>query len=372
MENQEEKKPALSVEFSPVVAQLLEQLGCTLMASTYQGGKVLLISSNGKGGLTQLARNFQRPMGIDYNGKQLLLATRTSILLLSRCNSLAASYPRKPNTYDTLLLPRIEYHTGYQGMHDVAFGAKGIFAINTLFSCVMRVDPIQSFVPIWKPSWITEMMPEDRCHLNGMAMYEGKPRFVTCFNDGNEARSWKPTLPGGGMLIDIETNEILLNNLEMPHSPRIFGNDLFLLTSGNGDLLRYDLTTKQHEVVINIKGFVRGMDKIGDFIFIGISKFRESDKVFSAIENASSANYCAIKIVQLSTRMLIGEIRYTGEIRELYDIKILPGIKRANIFNHIVAEDNQAIMANGIDFWRKTEEKQDDEISKNAGSIASE
>jgi uncharacterized protein (TIGR03032 family) len=51
--------------------------------------------------------------------------------------------------------------------------------VNTLFSCLATVDEQVSFRPVWQPRFVTALRPEDRCHLNGLAMQEGRPRFVT-------------------------------------------------------------------------------------------------------------------------------------------------------------------------------------------------
>ena len=36
-----------------------------------------------------------------------------------------------------------------------------------------------SFIPRWKPPFITALAPEDRCHLNGFCLRDGKLRYVT-------------------------------------------------------------------------------------------------------------------------------------------------------------------------------------------------
>jgi hypothetical protein len=55
--------------------------------------------------------------------------------------------------------------------------------VNTAFSCLCTLDGRHSFVPRWRPPFITSLAAEDRCHLNGMAMADGAPKYVTALAD---------------------------------------------------------------------------------------------------------------------------------------------------------------------------------------------
>src|SRR5947209_15759758 len=54
-----------------------------------------------------------------------------------------------------------------------------LWFVNTRFSCLCTIDRAHSFVPRWRPPYITALAPEDRCHLNGLGLVNGEVRYVT-------------------------------------------------------------------------------------------------------------------------------------------------------------------------------------------------
>jgi uncharacterized protein (TIGR03032 family) len=158
---------------TPDLPPLLAELGITLALTTYQAGKVILVSSDGQG-LQHLPRTFDTPMGLAVDGNRMGLALKDRIVLLANEPRLAASYPNKPNHYDALWVPRMVHYCGELNAHDLAWGEDGLVGVNTLFSCLFRLDEQHSFVPIWQPPFISALVSEDRCHLNGMALAPGE------------------------------------------------------------------------------------------------------------------------------------------------------------------------------------------------------
>ena len=63
--------------------------------------------------------------------------------------------------------------------HEMAWAGEELWIVNTLFSCLCTLRPEYSFVPRWKPPFISALAAEDRCHLNGLAVADGRPRYVT-------------------------------------------------------------------------------------------------------------------------------------------------------------------------------------------------
>ena len=164
-----QKPPApFSCNYSPNVPELLTQLNCTIAISTYQAGKVVFISPNGPDELVQLPRNFTKAMGMAVSGDRLGVATKEEIVVLANSKGLAATYPTQPGVYDGLFVPRATYFSGEIDVHDMAWGNDGLYAVNTRFSCLALVDDAFSFTPIWQPDFITDLTPNDRCHLNGL------------------------------------------------------------------------------------------------------------------------------------------------------------------------------------------------------------
>ena len=325
--------PPFSCNYSPNVPELLQQLQCTIALSTYQAGKVVMLSSVDGERLVQLPRSFDKPMGIALKGDQLAIATRDEVHLFRNSKGLADHYPAKPGVYDALYMPRATFYTGQLDIHDLEWGKDGLYAVNTSFSCICRIDEQFSFTPVWQPSFISQLAHEDRCHLNGMAMHNHKPRFATAFNRGDSRRSWKEHITKTGILIDIESGEIVMESLAMPHSPRMYDGVLYVLLSATGELVRVDPTAGLYEVVTKINGFVRGLDRCGDYAFIGLSRLRQNSSTFAKLPMEHQAQLAGITIVHLPTGAIVGQIRYQTSVDEIYDVRLLPGLQRPNILN---------------------------------------
>ncbi len=326
--------PPFSLSCTPQVPELLYQLGCSLAISTFQAGKVIFISAKDADSLVQLPRTFEKAMGIALSGPKMAIATRAEVQVLVASPELALHYPNQPGTYDTLYMPRATYYTGQIDIHDLDYGENGVlYAVNTSFSCLIRINDNYSFEPVWKPNFITRLASEDRCHLNGMAIQAGKPRFVTAFGAGDTAQSWRSAVTTGGIILDVPTGELVAHGLPMPHSPRLYDNDLYVLLSATGDLARVDQASGNYEVVTRLQGFVRGMAKYGDYLFIGLSRLRKNSSTFAKLPIAMQSQQAGIAIIHLPTSVSVGSIQYHSSVDEIYDVQVLPGLRRPGILN---------------------------------------
>lgn len=353
MQTQNPNHP-FSCTYSPNVPELLTRLNCSLAISTYQAGKLIFISPKDEEHLVQLPRTFEKPMGIAYDSEKgkLGLACKASVEIFQNSKELALHYPKGPGKYDALFMPRLSYNSGGIDIHDLHFGATNeIYGVNTLFSCLIKLDDQYNFTPYWKPKFVSHMAAEDRCHLNGLAMENGKPKYVTLFNQGNERQSWRSAITETGALIDVVSDEVLFDNLAMPHSPTLINGKLYVLISATGQLMHLDPKTGIQTELINLNGFVRGMSHIDDYLFIGLSKLRKNSSTFAHLKIAESANYCGIAIVHLPTASFCGEIRYTNSVDEIYDIKVLPKLLRPNILNRSMPESQLGISIPNQSFW---------------------
>ncbi len=226
-----------SSSFTSDIPDILTELGCTIVLTTYQAGKVIFLSAN-KDGLVQLARNFNTPMGITHSGRRMGIVTHDEVIVLANDPNFARNYPKQPDTYDAFYLPRSVYYTGTIDLHDIAWGKPGLWGVNTLFSSLSIIDDEEySFNPKWSPSFITELRPEDRCHLNGMAMVDGEPKYVTALGESNNKEGWRENKLSGGVIMEVPSKEILFRGLSMPHSPRAIGDKLYFLNSATGELM---------------------------------------------------------------------------------------------------------------------------------------
>lgn len=318
---------------SPGVADLLAELGISLVISTYQAGKLILLSPH-QGGLIQLPRNFQKPMGLAVeisNGtvQRMAVATRHEVVLLSNDPKLSAVYPQ-PGKYDALFAPRALYFVNEIDIHDMAWNGDELWAVNTLFGCLCTINAEFSFIPKWTPPFLSDLAPEDRCHLNGMAIVDGAPTWVTALGATNTPIGWRENRVNGGVLIHVPSNEIVLTNLGMPHSPRLYDGKLYALISLTGELIEVDPVRGTYERVAQLPGFVRGLSRFGDYLFVGMSKLRPG-RVLGDLPVEHDKLKPGVGIVHLPSGNVVGTILYETDCEEIYDVQVLPGMQRPGI-----------------------------------------
>ena len=66
---------ALHYTQTPSLVELLTKLGASLVVSTYQATKLLVVRAQGSG-LSTLVRTFDRPMGLAVDARRLALGVR--------------------------------------------------------------------------------------------------------------------------------------------------------------------------------------------------------------------------------------------------------------------------------------------------------
>jgi len=316
--------PPFTCSYTPSIPELINQLGVSLVLTTYQAGKMIILSAPTPDKLVQLPRNFDKAMGIAIGNDMLGVASKTEISVFRNSPGHAMEYPDQPNTYDNLYIPKATYYTGSIDAHDLVFSKAGLLAVNTTFSCLALIDDEYSFKPVWKPPFITEIEPGDRCHLNGVALLNGAPEYVTALGKTNEPGAWRTNKSKGGLIIHVPTNEIVVEGLSMPHTPRIYGDQLFFLNSGKGELMAMDIATRKTEVIKSFPYFLRGMAQVGDYLFIGLSKIRKSSTSFQELPISESSNVAGIAVVYLPYKSVVGTIKYENSVEEIFDLQVLP------------------------------------------------
>jgi len=344
--------------------ELLLGLKCSIAISTYQTGKVVIFSAKDENQLIQLPRTFPKPMGMARADHKWAIATNDSIVVTANAPGLAKNYPANPNTYDSLYVPRASYYTGPLDMHDIQFTSEGLIGVNTMFSTLCKIDEDFSFKSIWRPSFISEEKPEDRCHLNGLALNEkGEPKYVSALGKGDSHRQWKEEMLSGGVLIDVESNEIILSKLPVPHTPRLYDGNLWMLLSATGELIKVDEKSGTYDIISQLPGFVRGMDKIGDYLFIATSKLRPNSSLFKEAPIAKKSVICGITVIYIPTGQPCGSISYQTSVEELYDLVVLPGDLRPNILNLDKGFHKASVVTENEVFWHNPQQQGEQETS---------
>jgi uncharacterized protein (TIGR03032 family) len=323
--------PRFEITTSRQFTSWLAGTGASFAITTYQSGKVILIGSNAATGrLSVFERSLERPMGLAFNGRRLAIATLVQITTFVD----AAEGQQTAEGYDAVLVPQIAHYTADLDVHDLAFDAGGrlVFA-NTLFSCLAAASATHSFRALWKPPFVSRLAAEDRCHLNGLAMRDGRPAYVTAVSETDVADGWRDNRVTGGVVIDVATSNIVCRGLSMPHSPRLHDGKLWVLNSGMGEAGIVDVAAGRFEAVAFCPGYLRGLTFIGPYALVGLSEPREN-KTFTGLPlqdrlvAAKVEPRCAVYVIDTRSGDVVHWLRIEGVVNELYDVAALPGIKR--------------------------------------------
>jgi len=320
----------VSYNFSPGLPELLGQLGASLLITTYQANKLVVVGSHA-GALTVSFHNFERIMGLALAGPRLAIGTRRETWLLLNAPELA---PRvgTPGTHDACFLTRACRYTGDIQGHEMAFGPDGVWVVNTLFCCLCTLSEEYSFVPQWKPPFISTLAPEDRCHLNGVAMENGRPRFVTAMAETDTKHGWRPHKAQTGLVMDLTRNTVIARGFAMPHSPRIAHGQLWVLDSGRGTVTQVSPAQGTREEIIRLPGYTRGLDFLDRYAAVGLSRIRET-AVFSGIPIAEFRDElrCGVSILDWRGGKEVGRIEFTQGVEEIFAVHFLPGMRNPYI-----------------------------------------
>lgn len=314
----------------------LASTGVSLAFSTYQAGKLFLIGVRQDGKLSIFERTLARCMGlgISAGGQSMLVATEYQI---HRFDNIMPPGSAEEGGYDATFAPHQSWITGDLDVHDIAFGEDGqpLF-VSTLFNCLATVSPGFSFRPVWRPPFISRLAAEDRCHLNGVAIEGGEPRFVTAVSRSDIADGWRDRRRDGGIVVDVASEEVVCTGLSMPHSPRLYRDRLWLLDSGSGRFGSVDLATGAFEPLALVPGFARGLCFIGDYAVIGLSLPRGGRTFVGLPLDAALAERdveprCGLAVIDLATGDMSHWVRIEGVISELYDVAAVPGSRRPSL-----------------------------------------
>jgi uncharacterized protein (TIGR03032 family) len=331
--NGDARQEKFAVTTSRHFAEWLAATGGGIAFTTYRAGKLFLLGLRSDGRLSVFERTFPRAMGlaVSSDGRSLALATQHAI---QRFDNILPPGAASVGGYDSVHAPHAGWVTGDLDVHDVGFGADGrpVF-VNTLFSCLATVSDGHSFRPLWKPPFISRLGAEDRCHLNGLAMADGRPCYVTAASRSDVAGGWRDRRLGGGVAIEVAGGAIVAEGLTMPHSPRLHGERLWLLNSGTGEFGFVDLAAGRFEPVAFCPGYARGLAFAAGHAIIGLSLPR-ADRTFSglpleaALAGRDAEPRCGLAIVDLAGGSLAHWLRIEGVVSELYDVAALPGARR--------------------------------------------
>ncbi len=318
---------------------LLRELSSSLLVTTFQAGRLILLRPQ-DGALNTHFYALPRPMGLAVDENRIFVGAARSVHEYRNIPAVAARLD-PPNVNDAVYLLRNVHVTGHVDIHEMAFTRDECWYVNTLFSCLCTLDNEHSFVPRWKPRFISGYAPEDRCHLNGLAMGDGLPRFLTALGRSNEKEGWRANKRSGGILLDYASGEIVASGLSMPHSPRLHRGRLWVLESGRGALSTVDPNSGRVETVVQLPGFTRGLDFVGPIAFVGLSQLRASNP-FTDIPLTDQNPDRASGVWAVDTRsgQIVAFLRFSATVEEIFAVQALVGLVSPTIL-----EDDHPLLA---------------------------
>jgi uncharacterized protein (TIGR03032 family) len=356
---------------TPNFPALLRQLGASLLVTTYQADKLVLVRDEGDH-LNTHFRGFQAPMGMALSGDRLAVGTKIQVWDFVDVPAVTAKLD-PPGRHDACFLPRSSHVTGNIQIHEMAWGRNQdsgvrsqvpegeavatrhsplatnhpeLWVVNTRFSCLCTLDGSASFAPRWRPPFVTALEPTDRCHLNGLGMVEGRPRYVTALGETDEPAGWRANKARGGIVMDVASGEVITRGLSMPHSPRWYGGRLWVCESGAGTLGYVDQSTGKYVPIAEVPGFTRGLDFAGNLAFVGLSQVRES-AVFSGIaiteRLTEEQRTCGVCVIDLRSGQVIGLLRFETAVQEVFAVTVLPGKRYPDLIN-----DDEKLLENSF------------------------
>ena len=314
---------------------ILNELGASLLVTTYQAGKLVIVRADGDQ-LNTHFRAMEKPMGLALDRGRLAIGTARQITEFRNVPAVAAKLP-PVGKHDACFLPRRGHVTGDIDIHEMAWAGDELWFVNTRFSCLCTIDPDHSFVPRWRPPFVTALAPEDRCHLNGMALVDGRPKYVTALGTTDTAGGWRENKARGGVLLDVDSGQPILTGLSMPHSPRLYNGKLWVLESGDGSIGTVEAGA--FHKLAEMPGFTRGLDFCGKVAFIGLSQVRES-AVFSGIPITQrlKERICGVWAVHIETGQILAFLQFEAAVQEIFAVQVVP-----HRFPDLINDDNDII-----------------------------
>ncbi len=326
-------EPWLEVTGSPGLVDWLAEQDVSLAFTSYQTGKLFLVGRNAEDRLQVNERTFDRCMGLQVSGGTLWLATRYQVWRFENLLRPGEIY----QGCDRLYVPKTGHTTGDLDVHDIAIDGSGrVVFTATKFGCLATLSEQDSFTPLWRPPFLSRLIGEDRCHLNGLALDGGRVRYVTVIGASDLYAGWREQRRDGGQALEVPTGRAVVTGLSMPHSPRLYAGRLWLLNSGTGFLGSVPPEGGVFAPLTFCPGYLRGLAFSGDYAVVGLSRPRH-DKTFSGLQleqelTARGAEpWCGLQVIDLRDGHIAHWLRLEGQIIELYDVVVLPGVRRPTV-----------------------------------------
>jgi uncharacterized protein (TIGR03032 family) len=310
----------VSYEYSNNLAGIIQHLGISLLFSAYQAGKLGVVTVKDQT-LDIAFHNFERAMGIAINKTRMAVGGKDWVYFLKNDTDIAVQIEPE-GSYGACFLTKSGQYTGDISIHDLAWGGQELWIVNTRFSCLCTLSNNYNFLPQWQPEFISAIAPEDRCHLNGMAMVNGMPKYVTVLGKTNIPGGWREEKAHGGCILEVPNSKVITDGLSMPHSPRLERGVLWVLNSGKGELMTVDPNSGKQEIIVTLPGYTRGLVIVGKYAFVGLSKIRET-AIFGNLPIGDRFDdlKCGVAVVDLQAREMVSCLEFKSGVDEIFDLQ---------------------------------------------------
>lgn len=323
------RRGAAGIDVRPVVEarhdlgmhELLTQLGVSLAVTTGSSNALVLFRATPEG-IGVHARAVESPVAIACDGARLAVGLRNEILFFQDQPTFTSRLVPE-GVHDGCFVLRRRHLTGEIELNGLSWSDDDLWMTATRFSCLATLDDEHSFVPRWRPGFISDLAADDRCHLTGVAMVDGQPRYVTVWGMTDAPGGWRDGRADGGAILEVPSGAPVVTGLALPHSPRWRGGRILVVESAIGALTAIDPNSGAREEIARVPGWARGLVLVGDHAFVGLSQRR--DPAFDDLGATSpDAMRCGVQAVDLTTGAIVGRIGFGAAVREVTDLAVLP------------------------------------------------
>ena len=311
-------------------AWLVEQ---RLSIAVSKGNSLWLIGVRADGDLSLSEQQFGLCMGLAAAGPDtLFLATRYQIW---RLENAVPPGEVTDEGHDHLYLPQTAWTTGMLLVRDLRLTGDGeLWFVNGLFSCLCQPGATLNFDPLWLPPFVSALAPEERCHLSGLELADGRPAFVTSASLSDEPGGWRERRRDGGVVVSVPGGDVLAAGLSMPSSPRLHDAALWLCCGGTGELAAVDLDTGEVTSVVALPGFARGLAIRDRHAVVAVSRPPRGDDfaglpLDDRLKSAGTSPRCGVYIVDIRSGQVEHSLTFSAGSPEIHALALLEGVGSA-------------------------------------------
>ena len=306
--------------------------GLSVFVTTYQAGKLVIVRADGD----HLNTHFRLPQpdGPGAGGRSAGPGYAPPGLGIPQRPGVAAEVP-PAGSHDACFLPRSCHVTGDVRIHEMAWAGDELWFVNTRFSCLCTLDRYHSFVPRWRPPFVTALTPEDRCHLNGLGVVDGRPRYVTALGATDSAAGWRADKARGGVLIDVPSGEMIATAAVDAAFAPLVRRETLAAGVGHGHIRRRGPglgPVRTDRRATRLHPWTRLPRR---FAFIGLSQVRET-AVFSGIPITESLRPSGPAASGSSTSIpgrTVAFLRFEDAVQEIFAVQVVPGRRYPDLIN---------------------------------------